>query len=396
MCELTFSDLGVLNKPYLIQQTIVNALANNNDGVGWMQDGDTWKSHISGAHMTNLGVIVRDSLNDVSPVAFHVRYATNKQLNEDCHSHPFVGEKLRLMHNGKLERKDLLTYVKYTEVDSEVFLAQLEAEIVTSPDIPIVDLFQSVMNHWTGKFAFIVYDTRDSNYYVIRGTTADLHQTTVNGKLVVNTHKVDLIKGTHVLNQMTQLTEGTALELGEIEALEVNTIYKFQPKDSVLEKVGELVENKAPLAGAAAWTGYQSSGTTAGTLMGRNQGIKPIYARYRTWMDFHGMSLAEVDAISKAIMGSSLVELTDDDIGMLYLEVLKTLTEQASVSDLENWRNIVKVGYCSWAYAQPEFKFPWMLNDSLDLIEMELTVESEVERIKIANKIDDEKATVTK
>ncbi len=89
MCELTFSDLGEMNKVYFVHQAIINANSNNNDGIGYMQDGEIWKSKLSGARLTNLGSLAEKGISTDSPLAFHVRYATNKLLNEDCHSHPF-------------------------------------------------------------------------------------------------------------------------------------------------------------------------------------------------------------------------------------------------------------------------------------------------------------------
>jgi hypothetical protein len=381
MCELSFSDLGDLNQLFFVNQSIINALSNNHDGIGYIQSGKFWKSNLSGAKITNLGILTKDSIT-TDPIAFHTRYATNKSLNEDCHSHPFAGDKLLLMHNGKLEKKDT-TILTHGKVDSEVFLEDLEAEIATNPDIPMVDLLPKVMDNWCGKFAFMIYDLRDSCFYVVRGTTADLHWTTVNNRLIVNTEKKDLDRGVHLLRQLNQLASGNDLEVGEIKALETNSIYKFEPKDSVLEKIGEVKENKAPLV-ASNWASSYNRGhaSTLGAMTTVTQHNEPLFRKLRNWLDFHGMSLIELNLISEVLMGTSLLNLVDADIVILHGDILSKLTEQASTGELDDWKAILKAGYGSWAYSQPKFKFPWMLNDTLDLSDMREAVEAEVEKRK--------------
>ncbi len=381
MCELTFADLGELNALYFVQQSIINALANNHDGIGFMQDGKVWKSHLSGATITNLGSIARDRLT-VEPVAFHTRFATNKLLNEDCHSHPFKGDKLILMHNGKLEMKDY-TLIEKGKVDSQVFTEQLEADIVESPDIPMVDLMQNVMAKWSGKFAFMIYDSRDSEYYVIRGTTADLHWTTVNNRLVVNTRSIDLDKGTHVLRQLSQTMYDTDLEIGKTGELEANTIYKFLPESSELEKIGELIENRAPLVASQSWIRGRDYGVTNATHNIRHKMREPIFIKIKRWLDYHGLSIGELNELSNVIMGCSLLELNDDALRCLYLDVLKTLTEMTLTDSLKSWNNINRQGYSAWAYEQKDFSFPWMLNSSRMVGDMSYAVDVEVANRKL-------------
>lgn len=381
MCELTFADLGVLNPTFFVQQSIINALANNHDGIGYMQEGNVWKSHLSGALIDNLGSMATESVTK-APVAFHTRYATNKQLNEDCHSHPFSGEKLILMHNGKLLYKDS-TVIPADKVDSQVFTADLEAAIVESPDIPIVDLMQTVMDKWCGKFAFMIYDTRDSEYYVIRGTTAKLHWTTVNNKLVVNTEKNDLLKGTHILRQLNQIMYGKDLEVGKVEELDLNSIYKFDLSSSSLELVGEVKENKAPLAPSTYWVNDRryAGGTTSGVgaiSQVRNANREPVFEKLKRWISFHDITLGQLNEISNVIMGVSLLELTDDDLRCLYLDVCKKLTDATNSESLKWWGEIYRQGYSGWAYLQEGFSFPWMLNDNLAVADMATAVDAEV------------------
>ena len=380
MCELTFSDLGELNVPFFVQQSIINALANNHDGIGYMQEGRVWKSHLSGARVDNLGSLAKESIT-VAPLSFHTRYATNKTLNEDCHSHPFSGEKLILMHNGKLEMKDG-TLISQGKVDSQVFTEQLEAGIVESPDIPLVDLMQTVMDKWSGKFAFMIYDTRDSLYYIIRGMTADLHWTTINGGLVVNTQKSDLAKGAHYMRQLNQHLYGKDLEVGGIEALDTNTIYKFDAEKGGLDKVGELKENKAPLVTSTAWSRDAKYALLNPAQNVRGAGRELIFVKIKRWMDFHQMTLQDLNALSNVVMGTSLLELDDDDLRCLYIDVLKTLTEHTLTDSLKWWTDISKQGFAGWAYHQDNFDFPWMLNDSLAVANMSDAVDFEVAKRK--------------
>jgi predicted glutamine amidotransferase len=380
MCELTFADLGTLNGSFFVQQSIINALANNHDGIGYMQEGRVWKSKGSGARILNLGTLAKESITS-APLAFHTRFATNKLLNEDCHSHPFSGEKLILMHNGKLEMKDY-TVIPKEKVDSQVFTEHLEAAIVESPDIPMVDLMQTVMDKWCGKFAFMIYDTRDSEYYIIRGTTSDLYWTTLNDKLIINTQKLDLDKGTHVLRQLNQVLYDEDLEIGEIKELEDDTVYKFNPENSELEKIGEVKENKAPLVASQAWVNNRNYNLMGATRDIRGRGQEPIYLKLKRWLDHHGMSLTDLNELSNMIMGCSLLELNEDDLRCLYIDVLKVLADHVHSESLKWWGEINKQGYSSWAYYQKDFDFPWMLNDTLVIADMSDVVDAEVEQRK--------------
>jgi hypothetical protein len=381
MCELTFSDLGKLNKPYLLNQAIINALANNHDGIGYMQDGEAWKNKGSAAYIPKLGEILRRGLNDSDPVALHTRFATNKQLQEDKHSHPFTGEKLILMHNGKIEKKDY-SLLPAGKVDSQVFAEELEAEIVMTPYIPMVDLLQKVMAEWCGKFAFMIYDMRDTHYYIIRGTTADLHWSTIEGRLVVNTQKLDLQKGMHVLRQQYQMIYGKDLKLGKVDILDTNTIYKFDKAKSELVDIGKLVENKKPLA-QTSWvrdSGYTNS--PASSIIGAVRDTEPMFKKIRRWINYHGMTMEELNLVSEAIMGCSLLELYHDDIVALNQEVLRQLDGLCTVDGLNYWKDIVKNGYANWAYTTPSFSFPWMMNNEKTIHDVSLAMDVEIARRK--------------
>lgn len=387
MCELTFSNLGKMNKAYFVNQAIINANSNNNDGIGYMQDGKIWKSKLSGAFINNLGTLAGDALSDESPLAFHVRYATNRALNEDCHSHPFSGDKLLLMHNGKLQKKDY-SLLPQGKVDSQVFTEEMEAELVKTPDIPIVDLLQKVMDDWCGKFAFMIYDLRDSNYYIIRGASADLHWTTVNDKLVVNTLKSDLLKGTHILRQLHQLTYNEDLKIEEIKEVAKDSIFKFSTENGDLELVGELVENRPPLTTGRGWTEdaygtYYPANRLGSAMAGETTQIEPISGKLKRWLDYHGMTLLELNELSNVIMGTSLLKLNNDDLRCLYADVLSVLDGKTMPFPLEQWKALVKLGYANWAYSQNNFSFPWMLNTSLNVTDMFNSVNAEIERRKI-------------
>ena len=378
MCELTFANLGELNPRYFLTQSVINARSNNNDGLGYIQHGQFWKTKLSAQNIINLGTILRNNIT-ADPMAVHVRYASNKSLNEDCHSHPFPTDNLIVMHNGKLDVKEGLG-VKYSEVDSQVFTDSLEAVIKETPDIPIVDLLPKVMEDWFGKFAFMIYDLRDSNFYVIRGATADLHQATVNGKLVVNTLEADLKKGLHDLRQQEQLLYDRDLEIGEISELDKETIYWFDPEAGCLVKVGEVKENKAPLS-ASAWQastyGYAAQTLGAYAESAKNT-TKSLHKQIAEWLYKYDISLPELDEISLVVMGCSLIELTKDDVEVLVDQVLSRLGKQSDSQVLEVWKAIRKIGKADWAYQQEGFSFPWMLNSSAAIVKMLELAEAKV------------------
>jgi len=377
MCELTFADLGELNKQYILHQTIINARNNNNDGVGMIQDGMYWKSKHSAQALVDYGSFIKKEV-DTSPVAFHVRYATNKKLNEDCNSHPFPTDYLIVMHNGKLQRKDGKP-IPADKVDSEVFAECLNAKIVESPDISIVDLLNDVMKDWFGKFAFIIYDLRDSNYYIVRGWTANLHWSTINGKLVVNTVKADLEKAMHDFRMSYQLQTGKDLKLGEIKELETETIYKFDPKKGVLTKIGELEENRAPLRTTRTQNTYSGVQTLDALTNYGNQNRDPMFKQIHNWMTYNGVTLPDLNEISLVVMGCSLLELTTEDIDVFYSNVLRALEKKVFDDTFEVWKAIRKIYRCAWAYEQEGFVFPWMLNSPMAMTQILKLAEADKE-----------------
>lgn len=383
MCELTFANLGELNPRYFLHQTIINARSNNNDGLGYIQNGKYWKTKLSAQNITNLGSLLRDAIS-ADPMAVHVRYASNKSLNEDCHSHPFPTDSLIVMHNGKLEMKEGFG-VKYTEVDSQVFTENLEAEIQESKDIPIVELLPKVMENWYGKFAFMIYDLRDSNFYVVRGASADLHQATINGKLVVNTVKADLQKAMHDLRQHEQLMFDRDIECGEITELDKETIYWFDPEAGCLVKVGEVKENKAPLS-ATAWqsSSYGYGGGTLGSFLPASTYQSPTSkARHKVisdWIHKYSLTLPELHEVCLVTMGCSFIELTKEDIDVFIENVLVSLSKQAYDDTIEIWKAVRKIGKTDWAYEQEGFSFPWMLNTTAALNKILELAEAEVEK----------------
>src|SRR3990167_10495615 len=123
MCQITFADLGSLNRIFITNQLILNSYGNS-DGTGIFNGKQIWKTELAAHKVPNLGECFKLNI-DKQPIMGHVRFASNKTLNTVEHSHPFGGSRLVLMHNGKLEPKDY-KLANATKVDSEVFLTNFE------------------------------------------------------------------------------------------------------------------------------------------------------------------------------------------------------------------------------------------------------------------------------
>ena len=178
MCELIHCNLHNKRLNTLMAYLLaVTGSGKQRDGVGFICDNNSyWKSKLSADSINNLGTIIRTNIKDDSPISAHIRNATFGIPIEDKNAHPFMGDNFLLMHNGTLLRKEDDEAKKEKDSDSEDFLNQLELEHKISKNkTDFVTIFNNAMEHFTGKFALIIRDRRNTLTYIVRGKTAELY-----------------------------------------------------------------------------------------------------------------------------------------------------------------------------------------------------------------------------
>ena len=361
MCQLTFADFGKLNKLYITNQLIFNALDNNPDGVGVLTEGTVWKSHLSASNITNLGECI-NSIVDENPILGHVRLASNKTLNKVEHSHPFKGELLTQIHNGKLEPNDY-TLIDRSKVDSEVFLEYLENEWKNNKQLSFPDVLTKVMKEWKGKFALMYHIGVENKYYIARGKEADLHYTTVNGKLVVNTSKESLTMGLRIFDQLHQILHREALNIDTIREVPKESIFMFDRENSELIKVGEIEE--VPTPNYTIWQSTGSRGITHSDYTKREH--VTLEQEFQNALLITQLSIEEADYLAQLTMGNSLLEMTITEIGEFIDTFLTLLGDHIHVNMSPLWTEVRKQGKVKQAYEEG-LEFPWMFNKYADFI----------------------------
>jgi hypothetical protein len=355
MCQLTFSDLGNLNNLYITNQLVINALDNNPDGVGVIAGGKVWKSPLAAHTILNLGMCLKSVLN-TEPVIGHVRLASNKLLNKVEHSHPFEGKLVTQVHNGRLEAKNYKV-MNRDKVDSENFLDYLEKTWEENSKLEFQDALVKAMEDWEGKFALMYYIKKTGEYYIARGKEADLHYTTIDGRLVVNTEKEELIIGTRMLNQLHQVLYDKELTVEEVKKLPKESVFKFDTKKRELVKVADIEEEKIPYV--TTWVSKRP--TTYPTKPATSTVENLISAIISS-----NLTLDELNYMSTLYIGKCLIELSSSEFNIFIDTCLEVATKNITKGKERIWAEISAIVPVNKAY-EAGLEFPWMFNPQPEL-----------------------------
>ena len=389
MCQLSLVHLSdpVLNSIFLSPLLQIDSVGNR-DGTGFLSIVNNkkkqkecllWKTKDSADCITNLGMEIKDCITTGYPVMSHVRYASKGIAPTDANTHPFEGDRFYLAHNGRLYGKS--ETVSWTsedsglESDSLIFLKSLEAEAVASPDKNIVELLNTVMGNYKGKFALLIYDSVNDKHYAIRGSTADLHIAKVgiwkDNKIeemgfIVNTKKTSLEDALMISTQIAQIITGKYIVNDEITELEKETIYEVQGIDLV--KIGELKENTVTYTstynGYAA--GYQPV-VRGGVPTGNTTSDLPIWKysdRISKFMEEHFLSIPDIDALFYLFTGVCMADTKLDDLETFVNNVIPKISAPKKVR--ERISKILGENGTIYQHVYGKVKgleYPWMLND---------------------------------
>lgn len=393
MCQLFLTHLGNsnINKLALSIALRIDAVGNV-DGTGLMSIDKkgmpvVWKTKLAANNLSNLGYAISASVKTSLPVIAHVRASSRGIVVTDDNAHPFSGERFVLAHNGRLWSNletPVYTYGDDTNVgsDSKEFLDKLEELAKASPQLPFIDIFRATMDNFKGKYAMMIFDNLTKEYYVCRGSSADLHicyVTNTNPKtgevhdvgFVINTKKASLKEAIDILEQGAQAITGNLYTFGEVTELEKDTVYKVV--ENRLEKVGVVKENSVSYSYATASITPFTSSTQVLPVTRPEKAIVRIYE----FMSDHSLSFVDIDSIMYILFGFGIAGCT--------LETLEEFVSRAipviSAPKADRAKTKVIVGDNGLVHSAvykkvPELEFPWMLSNkeqlNLMLKELEL------------------------
>ena len=324
MCQLHFisSPNDFLNRAFLLSVTALSAREKNDDGVGvYSQSWGLFKTEISANGITNFGKILSLHPEQATMLMAHTRSASPGIVVNIENAHPFEGERFILAHNGRLWKKEeTVSYQASTEgvsSDSKEFLDSLEKYAKENKDMNFTQLITDVMKEHKGKFAFIIFDKKDSLYYAIRGKTAGLYKITFlsssakNAKSIgyaITTGKSELYDAAILACNLSQLS-GEKISVGEVEEIQTESVFLLTNTAPVL--LGSILESAANFT-QPHQTFIGTSGVWRNTIPDskKNTGITTDVAILKdyvflgTFMKSHRLSIIDMDRIFFAVFGN--------------------------------------------------------------------------------------------
>ncbi len=404
MCQLTFVDLGTinLNRLAISSMGVLNSRVLHMDGVGVFQfhkkidETSIFKTHLAPVNITNWGNCIQGVISSRDPVFMHVRNATNngntnKKIVTTEKSHPFQAKKFVLAHNGTLDMRELSDEEAYKDeelIDSELFVRELSKAY---KGIEFKVALVKAMKKFYGKFAFIIFEKKSKEYYIVRGKEKLLHKVNIYEELkekdedgepkrkhigvIINTEKGDLALGIQTFMQNARWIYNRRLVSGDIELLEEETIFKYDKKELI--NVGKIEEESK-------WTGtntvnkhnhdHSNQGTVVErpvqrTLLKSKEAEKDFSFLLGEELEIYtaeiGFTYRELDQLCYELFEKTLLETQETELDILIHQVLPILADQVSETKLKIWR-LTTLASGDWPdkiyQENPEFDYPYMLN----------------------------------
>jgi len=380
MCQLTFTNLHSpeLNKLYVLSQAFSNTVSDHKDGFGFFTEPDILhKTKVTPTSCLNIGSFIRE-ISD-KPVMSHVRKASFSGLKEisDDKAHPFKTNNLILAHNGTLELKPDSEYKKNVftnKIDTEIFLEVLDEEYKKSDTM--VNAIKNAYLNFTGKFAFIIYEIKTGDYYLVRGETAKLHYVDITKKgerigFVVNTQKDSLVLGLIFFNNHALLKRINFDWVEDnIKELDESSIYKFNKETDELEKVGDIKEEKKEIIVPAAATGWvhggknsQNSYVLNNNITFENKVIRRLIDVCTVW----DVSIRFMDELMFLTTGIPILGCTEFDLNKFLDDVFPILVENRGHSNMQKeWKKIKNKDYAEiYVHQKAGIEFPFFLENDI-------------------------------
>lgn len=403
MCQLSYihTQENELNKLlFLLMGSFGSTVHNDGWGIA-NSNGDSWKCELPMSLTTNSGEIVDGMFSEeYSPLLGHIRLASASVPVTEENAHPFRSKnnKVIFTHNGtlkpKIEKdfvveysveetntKGLVTTKKIKISDSLIFFEKFQEIFVG--DKSFEDALRETMSLFYGKFAFMFYNIDTKKFHIVRGTSAELHVIYLmdsggeDAKVVgyvINTSKELLELCTTMLSNIVQLQQGRTLYFSKIVALNANTIY--EAGNLGLVKVGDIVENYAPMIPASAtqphgnfWRGESWGDETVEEI--QNNTVEAKYAEtILIFMKDFSLSFKDIQYMLLIGFQASTLEVTEPMIKLFCEKAIpniRSLVPRETRKKIKALLDGTTMGSMIYSNKELNLNFPWMNNDPVAL-----------------------------
>ena len=397
MCQLTYTQLpGFTPGQFKLCQGLIlkfNASAGHKDGFGYMINNRLYKKGEDANTVDNIFkdmVVSKNTANRWS--ILHVRKASfkvkNKIGDEFCHPFNYTFEGYSPLvgaHNGTLEHS--VATLLEDEIDSQMFFQNLYDNIVET-NRPLKDCFETVINDFYGKFAFLIRYDNVTN--IIRGRTADLYFTdvtinTLPAGFIVNTEKNSLLNFLSIFREVL-LVSGVELGWSAPEILPINSIHSvfstegttFESSVLKLESNFREVTNKPYTKPADVKTTYNNPRQELPQLpatVDKNSPVndsspidininKGVYKILEDVIKSMGLSIFDITVLFDMFWNKDLICATTRELDIFTREQLVGLTKFSSSNKKKTFDRLLKESNISprRAYIQAGVPFPFMLS----------------------------------
>lgn len=396
MCQLSLvyikkiPNSAKIARSFLIASAHINAPLNS-DGFGFYSNDTLLKTDIPGHLITNLGKISSSTDNIIMS---HCRKASlnspvgGKKIGQE-YAHPFQVENLVLAHNGSVELKDPPKDMSPYEnlIDSQLFLLKLFENYKQVDSVPLA-IEETIKLFW-GKFAFLIYDIITNNYYVVRGSSANLHYYPLedskgnNLGYLVNTDKDDLIKIILLARNYSQLF-GLEFVYDEKKVVEIEK-NSLHIAGETLEKLDSKFEETAkPIPVQTSYFGYQqNTAMSAGYQDKKDDRLKKFHIQeIRNFLDGFELKIQDLDALFYFSFNKTLLEATESDWESFIINVIRKMYKESKgkrAAWLKSYRFIRREKYTNAKiYGETDLEYPYFL-DSRGISHIS-TVKERIER----------------
>lgn len=392
MCEISYVNLHFpeLNRLMVYLLTGIGS-TKHDDGTGIIcSTNKIWKTKLQANIIVNYGDCLYTNIEDDKPIPAHIRKATWGIEITDENAHPFTSENYILMHNGTLELKEEKAKNKDTKKDSDslTFLNYLEEARKEKVDSAFKDIFKHTMNHFTGKFAFVIRDKRGNTDYIIRGKTANLYISEMKIKdqkkiigYIVNTNNITMKEAFHHYTNLSALIYGVDYEFSDPKLLEQESMFTALPFGikKIADTKEEIPITKTNNSGWNNWMGKGHNGLQKvsqvikpiiKSALGNNDSVKIIEnaSKIYGFLDVHCLSFLDFQIIVSVVGGVSLLEINEQDIDFFIDYMIPKLSCNKKIRE-EVKATLNGNTFPSHLYKDFHLEYPWMLNDNTKIVE---------------------------
>lgn len=355
MCQLTYINIPNINSLRLatILCSMVNTELDHKNGFGFCQDDRIYKTDETPKN-SNFPEINKIIVNK-NPVILHVRKASFSVANllGAEYNHPFRKENIILAHNGTLEH--LSEKLPENTIDTQFFFQKMLEKEGTA-----IEKLTETMKEFTGKFAFLMRSNEGD--YIIRGKTAGLHKIDVfrnDTKIgfIVNTEPQSL-KNSKVIISKLLIPFIPNISFGDMEALEIETIYKVDGTELI--KTGKIEENSKKVVEVKA-SGNISVSKEKQKLPYNETNTEYIDRILFEFSNKTEMTVAQIDVMFRSIYGNSIIYAKNMEI-LEFIELLDDLLDSHIFkSRIKAWKYRYNISVWD-IYEQSNFRFPFFFN----------------------------------